>query len=317
VNYTIGDINFKDLTDEDYTHLHDFLMANISPVAGYSPNSVFAWNKAFDYGWNFISDRTLLIACCKCLEDGCSLLCPVGEFPGSDSQVLIDNIRKEKRPVKILAASDYFIKKNAEFIKHFNIAEDRNQSNYIYASSDLAELPGGKYKKKRNLIHQAEGLYPWTVEELTARTLPECIEFLIQQDSEVEKSYNTDEIPEGIMKERLVIKYALENFSRPGNRGVIIRIDGRISALSVYEIIIFMGETMAQVHFEKALRSRKGLYQVINHETAKIIHGLGVKKINREEDLGDEGLRKAKLSYYPVEMIRAWNLESILIGNNS
>lgn len=312
MDYTIGSISFKDLTDNDYDRLHDFLMTHISPISGYSPNSLFAWNRVFDYGWTFLSDRTLLIACCRCIEDGCSLLRPVGEFPPDDRRVLLENIRKENRPVKILAVSDYFIENNQDFIKHFTITEDRNQFNYIYSAADLAELPGGKYKKKRNHIHQAEGLYPWTVEELTTQHIPECIEFMSLHELEVENSYtNTDEIPSGLLNERIVLAYALENFSRPGNRGVIIRIDGRISALSVYEIITLMGEPMAQVHFEKALRSRKGLYQVINHETAKIIHGLGIKRINREEDLGDEGLRKSKQSYYPVEMIRAWNLESI------
>jgi hypothetical protein len=313
MDYTIGNINFKDLADEDFGRLNNFLLENISPIAGYSPNSLFAWNKVYDYGWTFLSDMTLLIACCRCIEDGCSLLCPVGEFPPKDQQALVENIMKEKRPVKVLAVNENFLEDNPGFIRNFTVTEDRNQYNYVYSASDLAELPGGKYKKKRNHIHQAEGAYQWTVEEIKTGHIAECIDFLELAYRETVNSYSDpSDVPPGLMNERIVLNYALENFSRPGNRGVIIRVNGKIAAFSVYEIIMHRGGATAQVHFEKALRSMKGLYQVINHETAKIIFKQGVNLINREEDLGDPGLRKAKASYYPSEMIRAWNLESII-----
>ena len=62
------------------------------------------------------------------------------------------------------------------------------------------------------------------------------------------------------------------------------------------------------VHFERALRTHKGLYQVVNQETAKVMLAEGFRFINREEDLGDPGLRKAKLSYQPVRIEKAFTL---------
>lgn len=314
MDYTIGNIKFKDLTEDDFDTLEPFLVKNTSLIAGYSPNSLFAWNQVYNYGWTFLSEKTLIIACCKCIDEGCSLLCPIGGFPPEDQQNLILNIQMEKRPINILAADDYFVKSNPRFIQHFQLMEDINQSNYVYLASDLAGLPGGKYKKKRNHLHHAEGLYNWTVEEMTPEHIQETREFLSGLDREMESIYTeeTGQMSAGLRNERFALIYSLENFSRPGNKGVVIKIEGKISALSVYEVINFRGELMVQVHYEKALRSRKGLYQIINHETAKIIHSLGITKINREEDLGDEGLRKAKLSYYPSEMIKAWNLQSVV-----
>lgn len=313
MKYSIGDIEFSSLTDDDYDRLAPFLLKHAGPIAGYTPNSLFAWNQVYDYGWAFLSEKTLLIACRKCLDKGCSLLSPKGEFPGEDQQLLLENIKRAGSTVDILAVDEHFVNSKTEFLKSFSVTEDFNQENYVYLASDLAELPGGKYRKKRNHIQQASELYQYTVEEITPDNIAECIDYLGVIDDELEGTCSGDvtTISEGLRNERLALLYSLNNFRRPGNKGVIIRIDGMINAFSVYETVEIHGELTAQVHFEKALRSRKGLYQIINMETAKLIHTAGISKINREEDLGDEGLRKAKRSYYPVEMVRAWNLESL------
>jgi hypothetical protein len=85
----------------------------------------------------------------------------------------------------------------------------------------------------------------------------------------------------------------------------LITVDDRPVAFSIYEAI---SPTTVAVHFERALRSYKGLYQVINCETAKVILSQGFEFINREEDLGDAGLRDAKMSYHPTEIIPAYEL---------
>ena len=78
--------------------------------------------------------------------------------------------------------------------------------------------------------------------------------------------------------------------------------DGKPVAFSLYE---HLNPSTCVVHFEKAMREYKGLYQLVNRETAKKIYSKGCKHINREEDLGIEGLRKAKLSYHPLELCPA------------
>jgi hypothetical protein len=82
-------------------------------------------------------------------------------------------------------------------------------------------------------------------------------------------------------------------------------VNGRPVAFSIYEAI---SPTTVAIHFERALRSYKGLYQVINWETAQVIARQEYEFINREEDLGDPGLRDAKRSYNPVKLIPAYEL---------
>ena len=80
---------------------------------------------------------------------------------------------------------------------------------------------------------------------------------------------------------------------------VAIRIDGELAAFALWEP---SGGGMAIVHFERALRRFKGLYQVVNQETARAIRQAGFTLINREEDVGNPGLRQAKESYFPLRL---------------
>jgi hypothetical protein len=86
---------------------------------------------------------------------------------------------------------------------------------------------------------------------------------------------------------------------------LLVSVDDRPVAFSIYEAI---SSTTVAIHFERALRSYKGLYQVINCETAKVVASQGFQFINREEDLGDAGLRDAKMSYHPIEIVPAYEL---------
>jgi hypothetical protein len=87
--------------------------------------------------------------------------------------------------------------------------------------------------------------------------------------------------------------------------GIVIRIDGMPVAFSVYERL---DAEVTAVHFEKADRAYKGLFQVVNRESARRIEASGARLINREEDVGDEGLRQAKLSYHPLEILPVYHL---------
>jgi hypothetical protein len=101
------------------------------------------------------------------------------------------------------------------------------------------------------------------------------------------------------------LECTLRHFDDFGQQGLLISVNGRAVAFSIYEPI---SPTTIAVHFERALRSYKGLYQVVNWETAKVAAVQGYEFINREEDLGDAGLRKAKMSYNPIEIVPAYEL---------
>jgi hypothetical protein len=130
---------------------------------------------------------------------------------------------------------------------------------------------------------------------------------------EVLKSIEREEHPlmEGMLaRELAALDCTLRHFDQLRQEGLIILVEGRPVAFSIFEPI---GPETAAIHFERALRSYKGLYQVVNWEAAKLLAAKGFQFINREEDLGDAGLRDAKLSYHPIQIVPA--LELTYSGN--
>ena len=102
----------------------------------------------------------------------------------------------------------------------------------------------------------------------------------------------------------MCVEKALRNMDALGLKGGLIRIDGVVKAFTVGEKKL---PTMSQIHIEKADRDIDGLYQIINQQFAQR-NCADTKYINREEDMGEEGMRKAKLSYYPDKMIEKYDV---------
>ena len=164
---------------------------------------------------------------------------------------------------------------------------------YVYYHDDLAELPGKKYHQKRNHIAYFEKQYPDRAFEIITRdSIGECAEFSVRW---AEQSLHGID-PE----ERSALDLALGNFFELGFEGGLIRAGGEIVAMSAGE----KRGTSFVVHVEKALDLR-GAYPAINREFARCVCA-GSYLINREEDMGIDGLAKAKRSYHPACMLRKY-----------
>ncbi len=293
-------LKFSPISLENNTVLTGFLKRYPQPLTGYTFATLAAWNPFFHYGWTFAGPDTLLISCILDPDPNLHLLQPVGVLPPITAQSLIKAAGDLPYPLKIMGVSSRFIKDKPDFVRSFNHWEDRAVSNYVYGAAALAQLSGRKYAKKRNLLAQASGLYKWTCKKITQQLTDSCFAVL---DSIIEEEHPQ---MEGMFKRELAaLECTLRHFDEFGQQGLLISVDGRPVAFSIYEAI---SPSTVAVHFERALRSYKGLYQVINCETAKVIAAQGFEFINREEDLGDPGLRDAKMSYHPVEIIPAFDL---------
>jgi hypothetical protein len=280
--------------------LAGFLNRYPQPLTGYSFSTLAAWRSYFRYGWTFAEPETLLITCILDPDPHLHLLQPVGLLSDVLAQKIVKAAANLAYPLKIIGVSDRFLEDNPIITQSFAVREDRAVSNYIYSAAALANLSGRKYSKKRNLLAQASSLYTWTTQKLTQALTDSCFYVL--------ESILKEEHPkvEGMLaRELAALEYTLRHFDEFGQKGLLISIDGRAVAFSVFEAI---SPTTLAVHFERALRSYKGLYQVINWETAKIAAAMGYDFINREEDLGDAGLRDAKMSYHPIEIAAAYEL---------
>jgi uncharacterized protein len=280
--------------------LTDFLRRYPQPLTGYTFSTLAAWTALFHYQWVLVEPETLLLSCVLNADPNRQLLQPVGSFPVSARQQLLREAVALPYALKMIGVGDVFVKQHPDFCQSFSVAEDRAVSNYVYKASDLAQLPGRKYSKKRNLLAQASGLYEWSAKILTPERAPACFAIL--------RSIAEEERPviEGMLaRELAALECTLNHFHEFEQQGLIIYVNDRPVAFSIYEPI---SPTTVAIHFERALRSYKGLYQVINLESAKAIEARGFDFINREEDLGDPGLRDAKLSYHPAEIVPAYEL---------
>lgn len=177
------------------------------------------------------------------------------------------------------------------FPGRFEIYFDRDGSDYLYYSDDLINLRGKKYQPKRNHISFFEKNYNWEYEVITKDNIPECIS--------MNERWIEDSLPEyreDLEYEFEILKRAFENYDALQLKGGLIRVDGKVIAFTVGEE---MNEDTFCVHFEKAFSSYRGAYPIINREFCKRELS-SYKYIDREDDVGAENLRKAKLSYYPA-----------------
>ncbi len=170
----------------------------------------------------------------------------------------------------------------------------RDWADYLYRAEDLAEMAGRKYSGQRNHINKFKKLYPnYKYQRITSENLPRITEFLI----DYEKNHAKDaSLAKEELNRTLELMPLLDQF---GLKGGFIEIDGTIVAMSVGEIV---GDTL-YCHIEKANREYQGSYQMIVKEFSSDMMQYGIGYINREEDVGDEGLRTSKLSYHPIQLL--------------
>lgn len=179
------------------------------------------------------------------------------------------------------------------------ILEDRANFDYVYRRSDLAELEGRRYHAKRNLIAQCLASCSPTYEDIAPSNIREASEMMDEWCRRRGCNHDT-----GLCDEYIAVKELFANYAKLGAIGAAIRIEGKIAAFTVGEKL---NDSTAVIHFEKAMPEYKGLYQVMNNWFAK--NHLGkFEFVNREQDLGMDGLRRAKESYFPSHMVEKYSM---------
>ena len=179
---------------------------------------------------------------------------------------------------------------NEVFPGQFTYEASRSDFDYIYSSESLIGLSGKKYHGKRNHLSYFKKNNDWRYEPITRDNLEEC-----RRMNEEWERLNSERKPEEIATEMRAVNHAFNHFEELGLIGGMIRTQDGVVAYTIGEPI--NGQCFC-THIEKAFASVRGAYPIINNEFARNELS-GYRYINREEDTGDEGLRKAKLSYYP------------------
>lgn len=229
---------------------------------------------------------------------------PVGSWENRDWRSIIKNHYGQSASFEAVPKALCAIWQNdLADAAEIEIADRRDMWEYIYTISSLATLSGRKLTKKRNHCNHFRRDYAYDFVPFSADLKP-LIERFQAEWYGTHKAYDI----EGLSCENEAVEKILANCDQmPYICGGAIIINGAVEAYTIGEI---QGDTL-YTHFEKASVDYDGAYQVINREFAQYIAAnyKDVLYVNREEDLGDEGLREAKMSYMPLAFAEACSVK--------
>ena len=188
------------------------------------------------------------------------------------------------------------------FPDRFAIRSDRDSFDYVYAIDDLADLRGRKFQKKRNHFNRFRAENPdYEVRELNRCNMHQALRMV---DDWYRIRIKAD--PHGnYLLENLAMGRVFQNYEALGMEGIMLLSGGEVIALTMGSPL---NADTFDIHFEKAREDVDGAYNAVNCEFARYLRLKypEVKFLNREDDLGLEGLRKAKLSYNPHHMVEKY-----------
>lgn len=299
---------FKDIDMESRELLNPYFDLVDYEACEYCFNTLYMWQHLYKTGY-YIGDGFAVI---------------VAEYEGNTFSIL-PLAKKEDMPRVIKFVIDYFEKEQkkiyfrgitkevVDYLKEnypdkFDYTEERDLFDYVYDGDSMRELKGRKNVKKRNHINyflkEYEGRFEYRL--LDENDFDACLKLVEEWTSNKEENGQVDEE----MEEELIgIKKLFNSFPVIKDKLKIagIFIDGKLEAFTMGE---YLNPNMALIHIEKANPSIRGLYPYINQQFL-VKEFSDVEFVNREEDLGIEGLRKAKLSYHPVKFVEKYTVREV------
>jgi hypothetical protein len=284
----------RELTLEDKQLFDSLFAADPPEISAYTFTNIFAWRESYSTQVSRIGECILVHYNRKGTR---TCLMPLG---GRCARPAIEQAFRQAGDASI--EFGYLPTSVVELFRgdpRYSLDLDRDNWDYLYLASDLIDLPGRAYDAKRNFINRLNSQHRYEYVRLNHELAAECHDFAERWCDE-----KFCETVEGLRRERCAVYQMLTNFGPLKLVGGAIRIEEQVVAFSLGEAL--NPETLV-VHVEKADSSIDGLYQLINSEFC-IHEAPGYTYVNREQDLGVPGLRKAKESYHPTRLVETWRL---------
>jgi hypothetical protein len=288
---------FIPLTMELKSEMHPKLSLTPDGVSEFTFADLYLFRRRYNYRVSKIEDKTFILSGVQPGPEGAA------PSPEEGRRFFMTPCAAPGRGVleELFETHDYWknipdsvLIPNKEHLEAWGleIAEDRDNFDYLYLRADLAELSGKKYHKKRNLVNQFLNLYSCEEKPFAPELIPQAMEIL--------EGWRKDKGEEG---DYTATREALELFGSLNMKGSVYYIGGKPAAWCLGEAIA-RGRIFT-IHFEKARDEYKGIYQFVNQAFAASLPEY-FTYINREQDLGDEGLRQAKMTYRPSGFVRKY-----------
>lgn len=288
------EIKFKRPQLEDQELIRSYFQKAPSRSCERSFIDVYLWARHYQVTFAIIEDTLVF----KGGDEKLEFSYPAGEEQNVKRALdfLMEYCESQKKEFRLYnVTQENFSQIEAWFPGEFELEYDRDQADYVYESEKLATLAGKKLHAKRNHINKFKKLYPnWSYERLNDDNVEECFQMALQWR-------NQNGCDEDAQKnaEMCVTLNALRLYKELDQKGGVLRVDGKVVAFTIGEELC---EDTFVVHIEKAFSDIEGAYPMINQQFVEH-EGIHYQYINREDDAGSEGLRKAKLSYRPVFLV--------------
>ncbi|MBR6632772.1 MAG: DUF2156 domain-containing protein [Clostridia bacterium] len=283
---------FKEVSVEDLSPIVSTVGAFPSDFCDFTPFVIWAWQRFYKTEYA-IMDGALILKHKIDNEDCYALL---SKDAVKATEALLKELSYSTLTLSLVSFDQLQKLKEAFDVTQEEASED--WADYIYLHSDLAEFSGKRFAGQRNHINKfLSAVTSWSYEEITRDNVKEVASFY------KELSFNTSNYNETALYEHdMLTQYLAEGYNDFSMMGGFIRADGKIVSFALGETV---GDTLF-VHVEKARRDVPGAYQMIVREFAR--HNPAIF-VNREEDMGIEGLRTSKKSYHPLRLAMKYKVK--------
>jgi hypothetical protein len=291
--------NFKSLELEDRQVIQEILWSYQPHTSELTFTNLFVWRSHYGFQWTVHRDWLLILSTTS--THGLFALPPVGPPPRLEvTHMLLQWFREEKGEEEPrIERADQRLVSEVEGATDLLIEPTRDHFDYVYRSGDLIQLAGRKYHSKRNHVNKFRRSHSFTYAPLNEDYVGECLELT---ESWCERHRCEEDL--NLLDEWDAVRQALGHFRALGIQGGAILIEGKVEAFALGELL---NDQTAVVHIEKANSEIPGLYAVINQQFCEN-RWRDVPYINREQDLGEPGLRTAKLSYHPDHLVEKFRV---------
>jgi hypothetical protein len=289
-------LSFSPVTIRDRETIQAFFKKSPFRNCDFSFANIFSWQHYYDTTFA-VADNGFLYIRFQTARHPPGYLFPLGDGNLQTAlEDLMHDVALQNDAFRLHAITrEMFDQINAAFPNRFTLRMERDWSEYIYSSTDLIHLVGKKFQPKRNHINKFRRTYQWEYLPITPDIIPDCLDLYERWCIENGGRHS----PQALVEERFATQKVFANFEHLGLIGGALRVNGKIRAYSYGQPLTT--DTFG-VHAEKSLYEIDGGFAMINQQFAE--HNCAdYRYINREEDLGLDSLRQAKLSYHPVILL--------------
>lgn len=291
-------IEFRDLQLENMEEIKPFLYIQKSRICDYTIGGLFMWRHYFKTEFCIMEDTLLMKV--TYLNGESAFTYPIGKQHKKMVILLQEYCNKLHMKLEFCTVSEEYLEQIKQMYSNLDIQEERDWFDYLYDANSLKVFPGKKYNKVRNHLNKFNTAYKqWIFEIINKDNLNEVIEFYDAYQKHQEFETKT------MIEEGLKVQEVLTHYNQYELLGGMLKVDGTVVGFSLGEIV---HDTLF-IHVEKANIQYHGVYQKLVSCYVSEFAKDEVQYVNREEDVGDEGLRKSKMAYRPIALLKKYTVE--------